>query len=421
MAEPKKVAIVHDWLVGGGAELVVEQLHELYPDAPIYTSYCTDEWRKRLDNKVITGWLQPLGKIRKLIPFLRIIWFTNLKLDEYDLVISSSGAEAKGIKFAQDRNRVSKWLAGLGGRENRKGAVPTSTVTANRSEQQSHASQSLDGVSSSADEQVGTVRKPIHVNYCHAPTHYYWSRYDEYLKRPGFGKLDWLARIGLKLLVAPLRKWDLRAAQRPDYIIANSTHIQREIKKYYGRESTVIHPPVYFERFQKPEHQTKDRKGFLIAGRQTPYKRFDLAIQACTELNLPLTVVGDGPDNARLRSLAGPTVTFLGYATAEEVESAFASAEAFLFPGLDDFGITPVEAMAAGTPVIAYKAGGALDYIIPGKTGEFFVEQTTKSLQQTLKNFNARDYDHKLIRAHSQKFSKETFQNKFKEYIRSIS
>jgi glycosyltransferase involved in cell wall biosynthesis len=360
VAEPKRVAIVHDWLVGGGAELVVEQLYKLYPEAPIYTSYCTDEWRKRLDNTVITGWLQPLGKVRKFIPFLRIIWFSRLNLDDYDLVISSSGAEAKSIKVGKDT---------------------------------------------------------LHVNYCHAPTHYYWSRYDEYMKQPGFGKLDPLARLGLKLLVRPLKKWDYKAAQRPDYIIANSTHIQSDIKKYYDRDSAVIYPPVYFERFQKPEHQSNDRKGFIISGRQTPYKRFDLAIAACSELGVPLTVIGDGPDNARLRSLAGPSVSFLGRVSDTELELAFASAEALLFPGIDDFGITPVEAMAAGTPVIAYEGGGALDYVIPGKTGEFFTDQTSESLQQTLKNFKPKSYNHKLVRTHAQKFSKQTFQEKFTEYI----
>jgi glycosyltransferase involved in cell wall biosynthesis len=363
MAEPKKVAIVHDWLIGGGAELVVEQLHKLYPDAPIYTSYCTDEWRKRLDSKVVTGWLQPLGKARKFIPFLRILWFTNLKLDNYDLVISSSGAEAKGIK---------------------------------------------------------TGDNTLHVNYCHAPTHYYWSRYDEYIKRPGLGKLDPLARFGLKLLVSPLRKWDHRAAQRPDYIVANSTHIQAEIKKYYDRDSVVIHPPVYFERFQKTEHQAVERSGFLIAGRQTPYKRFDLAIQACSNLGLPLKVIGDGPDNARLRSLAGPTVTFLGKVSDNVLEQEFASAEALIFPGLDDFGITPVEAMAAGTPVIAYRGGGALDYVTPGKTGEFFEDQACDSLQTALRTFNPKSYNHQLIRTHAGQFSKEMFHKKITEYIRSI-
>ena len=209
-AKKLKVAIVHDWLVGGGAELVVEQLHKAFPEAPIYTSYASTAWRKRLDGKVITGWLQSLGLIRKYIPILRIWWFTHLNLSKYDIVISSSGAEAKGIK------------------------VPETT---------------------------------LHINYCHAPTHYYWSRYDEYMKHPGFGFFDPLARLGLKLLVSPLRRWDYKAAQRPDFFIANSTHIQQEIQKYYKRESTVIFPPVYFERFQKQTHRALPRHGFIISGR----------------------------------------------------------------------------------------------------------------------------------------------------------
>jgi glycosyltransferase involved in cell wall biosynthesis len=360
----KKVAIVHDWLVGGGAELVVEQLHKLYPEAPIYTSYCTPEWRQRLDNKVVTGWLQHLGPLRKLIPPLRIWWFTHLNLEDYDLVISSSGAEAKGIKVSKNT---------------------------------------------------------LHVNYCHAPTHYYWSRYDEYLDHPGWGAFDWAARLGLKLLVKPLRAWDYRAAQRPNYIIANSTHIQAEIKKYYGRDSTVIFPPVYFERFQKPQNFNLERSGYIISGRQTPYKRFDLAIQACSQLQLPLTVIGDGPDNARLRSLAGPTITFAGRVSDDELEKYFASASALLFPGLDDFGITPVEAIAAGTPVIAYKAGGALDYVKPGVTGEFFDEMTVESLTAALQAFKPHDYDHQAIRATAQQFSDTMFQKELSDYIAELS
>ncbi len=357
-----KVAIVHDWLVGGGAELVVEQLHNMYPEAPIYTSYCTPEWRKRLDNKVVTGWLQHFGKIRKFIPFLRIWWFTRLDLDDYDLIISSSGAEAKGIKVS-----------------------PAS----------------------------------VHINYCHAPTHYYWSRYDEYLAQPGFGKLDWLARFGLKLLVDPLRRWDYKAAQRPDYMIANSTHIKSEIKKYYGRDAAVIFPPVYFERFQKKAYKNLTRSGFLIAGRQTPYKRFDLAIKACSKLNLPLKVIGGGPDNARLRKLAGPSVTFLGRVSDTELEKAFASAEALIFPGVEDFGITAVEALAAGTPVIAYKGGGALDYIQPNKTGLFFTQKTAESLGRVLKQFSKHSFDHTEIRSSAEAYNTETFTHEMHTFIRS--
>lgn len=355
-----RVAIVHDWLIGGGAELVVEQLHKMYPEAPIYTSYCTDEWRKRLNGKVVTGWLQHFGKIRKFIPFLRIWWFTRLKLDGYDLVISSSGAEAKGIKT-----------------------------------------------------------KAPHINYCHAPTHYYWSRYEEYMEHPGFGMFDWLARIGLQLLVGPLKKWDYKAAQRPDYYIANSTHIQAEIKKYYGRDSVVISPPVYFDRFQKPENKNLPRNGFVISGRQTPYKRFDLAIQACTKLGLPLKVIGGGPDNTRLRSFAGPTIEFFGRAPDEELERVFASSAALIFPGLDDFGITPVEAIASGTPVIAYKAGGALDYVKPGITGEFFTEPTVESLCKSLTSFNGSAYSHQDIRAFAKNFTPETFRKKMDAYLQA--
>lgn len=362
--QPLKVAIVHDWLVGGGAELVVEQLHQMYPNAPIYTSYATREWRQRLDGKVRTGWLQPLGKVRKFIPMLRILWFTHLKFDEYDLVISSSGAEAKGIK------------------------VPASTV---------------------------------HINYCHAPTHYYWSRFDQYMRQPGFGPaFDWLARIGLRLLVAPLRRWDYKAAQRPDHIIANSTYIQSEIKSYYGRDSTVIFPPVYMERFQKPQNLKRKRNGFLISGRQTPYKRFDLAVQAATRLSLPLTVIGDGPDHKRLHKLAGPTVTFLGYVRDEVIEEEFASVQALIFPGLDDFGITPVEAMASGTPVIAYKAGGALDYVLPGKSGEFFDKPTVKSLAQALAAFKPERYSNPAIAVFAHRFAREQFQRKMTQYIKDI-
>jgi len=359
----KKVAIVHDWLVGGGAELVVEQLHKLYPDAPIYTSYATDEWRRRLDGKVITGWLQHLGPLRKLIPPLRIWWFTHLNLEGYDLVISSSGAEAKGIKIPKDT---------------------------------------------------------LHVNYCHAPTHYYWSRYNDYLTNPGWGAFDWLARIGLKLLIRPLRNWDYRAAQRPNHIIANSSHIQAEIKKYYNRDSTVIFPPVYFERFQKPENANLPRQGFIISGRQTPYKRFDLAVQACSQLNLPLKVIGGGPDNARLRSMAGPSVVFLGKVNDATLEREFASAGALLFPGLDDFGITPVEAMAAGTPVIAYRAGGALDYVQLGITGEFFDEPTVESLMAVLTKFDTQAYNPSAIRTSAYRFSTSVFQKELGDYLAKL-
>ncbi|MFA5004412.1 MAG: glycosyltransferase [Candidatus Saccharimonadales bacterium] len=362
-AKGMRVAIVHDWLIGGGAELVVEELHKLFPNAPIFTSYCTPEWRERLDNKVVTGWLQHLGKIRKFIPFLRVWWFTHINLKEYDLVISSSGAEAKGIKVSRDT---------------------------------------------------------LHVNYCHAPTHYYWSRYDEYMEHPGFGMFDWLARLGLKTLVWPLRRWDYKAAQRPDYMIANSNHTAKEIKKYYGRDAVVIFPPVNVARFQKKKPAGHVRHGFVISGRQTPYKRFDLAVKACTRFNFPLTVIGDGPDNMRLRRLAGKTVNFVGRVSDEVIEEEFANAKALIFPGTDDFGITAVEALAAGTPVVAYEAGGALDYVVPGKTGEFFSEPTAASLADALHRSNLRSFNHEGIATKAMAFAPKVFDEELEKFLKVI-
>lgn len=358
-----KVAIVHDWLVGGGAERVVEELHKMFPEAPIYTSYCTPEWRRRLNSKVVTGFLQrwPFGLLRKYVGVLRIWWFTHLDFSGYDLVISSSGnGEAKGIK-------------------------------------------------------TGPGTK--HICYCHSPVHFYWRHYNQYMKRPGFGFFDPVARLGLRLLVGPLRRWDLKAAKRPDYFIANSNHIQTDIKRYYGRDSVVIHPPVDVERFGAIETATKERRGFITVGRQTGYKHTDIIVEACTRLGLPLTVIGKGPEHKRLVGLAGPTIKFVVGAPDSDVGRRLASAQAFLFAAFEDFGITPVEAMAAGTPVIAYKAGGTLDYVEPGKTGLFFEEQTTESLIQALEKFDPSRFDPKTLRQKAEQFSAAAFRAKIKRFI----
>lgn len=356
-----KVAIVHDWLIGGGAERVTHELHRMYPDAPIYTSYCSDEWRTRLDGKVITGFLQkwPFSTLRKFLPVLRIWWFTHLDLSGYDLVISVSGnGEAFGVRTPKDAT---------------------------------------------------------HVNYCHTPTHYYWRHYDEYVKKPGFGVFDPVARLGLKLLVGPLRHWDYKAAQRPDFFIANSTHIQADIKKYYDRDSVVIHPPVDVERFSVPE--PKKRTGFVVAGRQVPQKRFDLAIQACNDLQLSLKVLGKGPEHARLVAMAGPTISFVEQVADDEMPQLVANAQGFIFPSLEDFGIIPVEAMAAGTPVIAYKAGGALDYVQEGTTGIFFDSQTVPSLCKTLQAFNPTSFTAAVVHQKANEFSPTVFAEKMEKFI----
>lgn len=366
--EKLKVAIVCDWLLGtGGAERVVLELHKMFPEAPIYTSqynsnpkiWYGDKWFEDAD--IRTTWLQKLPKsLKKFLPVLRAWTFSRLKLDGYDLVISSSGAEAKFIKT-----------------------------------------------------------KAIHITYCHSPTHYYWARHEDYLKNPGFGRLDWLARFGLRLLVRPMRRWDYKAAQRPDYFIANSNYTKEQIKKYYGRDAEVIHPPVDVKRFQQRAKSKEQRTGFVTAGRQTPYKRIDLAVKAATKLNTPLIVIGRGPDHKKLKRIAGRTVTFLTKVSDHDVPEKFAGAEAFIFPGIDDFGIVVVEAMAAGTPVIVYKGGGALDYVNK-TTGIFFDEQTPESLAEAMQQFIKMSFNHTYIAEQAEKFSSVHFNKKINRFIEKV-
>jgi len=360
-----KVAIVCDWLTGiGGAERVVLELHKLYPEAPIYTSQYNKNAIPWFDDADIrTTGLQRLPKrLKKFLPLLRAWSFRRLDLSEYDLVISSSGAEAKGVHTG-----------------------PNTT----------------------------------HICYCHSPTHYYWIRPDEYLARPGFPRgFNWLARLGLKLLMETLKRWDLQAAKQPDFIIANSTHTQAMIKKYYKRDSTVIFPPVELDRFKLPAASKQPlRHGFVVAGRQTPYKRIDLAIEACNELKVPLIVIGDGPEHRRLEKLADRNVTFLTNVGDHEIGAHFQSALGYIFPGVDDFGIVAVEAMAAGTPVIAYRKGGALDYVVDGKTGLFFDKQDVKSLTKILEAALAKNFKYDAIAEHAEQFSAQSFARNIKAYV----
>ncbi len=363
MAKKLKVAIVCDWLTGiGGAERVVLELHKLYPDAPIYTSQYDPkaiDWFDDAD--VRTTGLQRLPKrFKKFLPLARAWSFRRLDLSDYDLVLSSSGAEAKGVK---------------------------------------------------------TGPQTTHICYCHSPTHYYWIRPDEYLKRPGFPRgFNWLARLGLRLLMGTLKRWDYQAAKGPDYMIANSTHTQAMIKRYYRRDSTVVFPPVELARFKLPAKPPL-RHGFVVAGRQTPYKRIDLAIEACNQLKVPLIVIGDGPEHKRLEKLADRNVTFLTNVGDHEIASHFQSALGFIFAGVDDFGIVAVEAMAAGTPVIAYKKGGVLDYVVDGKTGLFFDKQTAKSLVAALETALAKNFKYEAIAEHADSFSVAAFTSNMRGFI----
>jgi glycosyltransferase involved in cell wall biosynthesis len=363
VAKPR-VAIVCDWLLGiGGAERVVLELHKMYPDAPIYTSQYDPEkidWFTGAD--IRTTWLQRLPKsLKKFLPVLRAWTFSRLDLSDYDLVLSSSGAEAKGVK---------------------------------------------------------TGPNTVHISYCHSPTHYYWVRPNDYLKNPGFPLgLNWLARLGLKLFLAPLREWDRRAAKGPDVMIANSSYTQANIQRFYRRESIVVFPPVDTSRFNvlgKPPL----RHGFVIAGRQVPYKRFDLAIEACNELKVPLVVIGNGPEHRRLEKLAERNVTFLTNVNDRDIVNHFQSALGFIFPGMEDFGIVGVEAMAAGTPVIAYNRGGSQDFVIPNKTGVLFERQTAKSLRKALEAALSKTFNYEVIAEHANKFSVSAFSQNMQDVIK---
>ena len=367
MSKPK-IAIVHDWIYGGGAEKVVLEIHKLYPDAPIYTSFCSDEWRERLNNKVVTGYLQrwPFSKIRRLLPLLRQWWFAKLDLSEFDIIISSSGnGEAKFVRKSRPDQ--------------------------------------------------------LHICYCHTPTHFYWRHYDEYIKRPSF-RPQWLARLGLKTLVRPLKKRDFNAAQQVDVFIANSTGIQADIEEFYQRKSTVIFPPIDVSSFSplaKNRKQTSIPKKprCLIWGRIVPMKRLDIAIKACRKLGWQLDIIGKGPDVDNLKNIADKHTTFLGFVDNATREKYIKKADLFIFCSHEDFGIAPVEALASGIPVVAYEAGGALDYIKPEKNGWFFSEQTDSSLIETLEKLPGKKVSPTKISATANEFSAAIFHKAIKNIV----
>lgn len=355
-----KLALVTDWITKeGGGEKVVEQFHALYPEAPIYTSYCAERWRSRLGNKVITGYLQrwPFSALRRFLPLLRQWWFARLDLSAFDVIISITGnGEAKFVRKSRENQR--------------------------------------------------------HISYCHTPVHFYWAQYDEYIHNPSM-RPKWLARLGLRALVKPLRKRDYAAAQRVDEFIANSSAIQADIKRFYEKDSVVIHPPIVIDNFIhiKPGGKIRisQKPACIWWGRVVPAKRLEIAIEACNQLGWPLTIVGDGPDLPRLKQLAGETITFTGYISDAERESYIKAAELFLFPSKEDFGVAPVEALAAGIPLIAYKAGGALDYVTPNTSGVLFPEQTVTSLVQHLRQLPGTLFNSSLIAQTVAGFSAERF------------
>ncbi len=355
-----KVALVHDWLNQiGGAEDVLAAMVDLYPNRPVYTGiYAPDvmpDFYREWD--IRTLWIDKLPAIHShhqpYLPVYPLAW-NGLDLSEYDVVLSNKSGFCHGLR---------------------------------------HDTQTM------------------HVCYCLAPTRYVWQL-DAYIAREGLGKPIELA---LRPLVNVMKRWDYDAAQRVDYFIAISTEIQERIKTYYDRESIIIYPPVETERFTVKDVQPEDY--FLIVSRLIPYKRIDLAVQAATKLNVPLKIGGKGRDLDRLKEMAGPTVEFLGFVPDDELPGLMARSRAFLFPGLEDFGITPVQSQAAGRPVIAYGGGGALDTVIPGLSGEHFNEMTVDSLMAVMADFDERKYDPDTMRTHAAKFDVGVFNDQISAFI----
>ena len=365
MAAPK-IVIVHDWLTNaGGAEIVVAELHKLFPNAPIYTSVYKEGSVPSLnDAEIHTTSLQK--QLPKFLRYKHTLWptarakaFRELDLSQYDIIVSTSSAEAKSVRK--------------------------------------------------------TRPDQVHIAYIHTPIRYYWSHYEEFRREFSFGALTPFIRPFIPSLVKRMRKLDLESIEGLDVLIANSTVTQERIKEYYNRPSTVVYPPVDVDRFTPPPRG--ERTGYIIWGRHVPYKRFDLAIKAANKLGAPLTIIGSGPDTDRLKKLAGPTVTFTGRISDEELVARAHSAKAFLFPNEEDFGIAAVEALASGTPVIAYAKGGALDIVQDGESGILFNEQTVESLVEAMQRFETMSFLPATLYRKAKRFDKGLFATKMKKII----
>ncbi len=360
-----KLAIVFSWLNQyGGAERVLEVVHEMYPQAPIYTSIYDAEALPShyRDWDIRTSFLDRLPGIHRhhqrylpLYPF----GFESFDLRGYDIVLSLSSAFGHGV------------------------ITPAHTP---------------------------------HICYCLTPARFLWN-YHGYIERESVGRLT---RKALLPFLSYLRMWDRLAADRVDRFVAISRTVQARIHKYYGRDAEIIYPPVDTRSFAD---DSSPEDYYLIVSRLVPYKRIDLAIRAFNELGLPLKIIGDGRDRAALESLAKPNIQFLGYVTDDaQVRRYMAHCRALIFPGEEDFGLVPVEAMAQGRPVIAFKGGGALDTIEEGRTGLFFPLPTPDSLATTVRQFEkqAHLFDPKHIQSHAQRFSANRFQRELSKLLQRV-
>ena len=364
-----KVALVCDWLTNvGGAEKVLLRLHQMYPEAPIYTSKYDKkgiDWFRDAD--VRTGWLQIFpSKLRRIMGALRQKWFAGLDLSEYDLVISVTGAEAKAVRVKPGAR---------------------------------------------------------HICYCHVPTQYYWQMYDYYVENPGFGILNPIVRVFFKMMVKGLRKKDFEAAQGPDVIVTISKYAQDLMRKYYKREAVVVHPPVEVEAFSRGS----DKRGkagdvgtyYITTSRQVNWKRIDIAVEACRKLGRELIVIGDGPEHNKLVKMSNGqgNIQFLATMGRDALAKYLQGAKGYLFPSMEPFGIAPVEALAAGCPVVAFGEGGALDYVLDKENGVIFSCQDAESMSEAILRFEKMKFDHNKVVKSAKKFGVERFDKEMEKII----
>lgn len=355
-----KIALVHDYLAqDGGAERVVRAFHEIWPEAPIFVLFNKRGAVKGFeDAEIRESFLRflPFGRTHYqwYLPWMPLATERH-NLHEFDIVISSTSAFAKGVLTRPDT---------------------------------------------------------LHICYCHTPTRYLWTDTHEYLAELQYNRL---VKAFLPRLLHHLRLWDKSSVDRVDQFIANSNTVRQRIQKYYRRSSDVIHPPVDYQDFFVGK-EVGDY--FVTGGRLTAYKRFDIVIEAFNRLGWKLKIFGSGPDWWKdVKAKAKPNIEFVGRVSDKEKAELLSKAKAFIHPQVEDFGITPVEAMASGVPVIAYGVGGVTESVIPGKTGVFFHEQTWESLLDILLQFDAMAWDRQTIRAHAEQFSVEKFKRTIRQYV----
>ena len=361
-----KVAIVADFLLKlGGAERVVKSLLDMYPDADIYTLIYDENMvgdvfpRSQVTESKLAKWPKFLKKKYKYFFPLFPQLIEQFDFSGYDLVISSSSAYAHGVITNLDTH---------------------------------------------------------HIVYCHSPMRYAWDYAHQYLKEQD---LNIVNRSIVRHYLKKIRQWDFLASKRPDLYITNSEHVKKRIEKYYRKDADVLYPPVDISRFKlHKDHEDY----FLIVSTLTPYKKIDQAIRLFNKINKRLVIIGNGPARSSLEAMAGPNIDFLGFRPDEEIAEYMANCQAFIFPGEEDFGIAPVEAMACGKPILAYRKGGLTESVLEGETGEFFDEPAVESMEDALGRLllNYKFYKPSSIRKRAEKFSEEEFKKGIEKIVKKI-